>query len=121
MTKIVAVITAGLFAAGTMFADDNCDEHVQRCKTYLASVNFEQSHQKIDVNRLLKEYQASDCDKAGEANLLSVVRNFLDLEQYGKLKKHGTKAKRRWVVEAPLIGVTNLRQISPRARSLFSA
>ena len=96
-TKIVAVITAGLFAAGTMFADDNCDEHVQRCKTYLASVNFEQSHQKIDVNRLLKEYQASDCDKAREANLLSVVRNFLDPEQYEKFEEAWHKSQAQMV------------------------
>jgi hypothetical protein len=77
VTKIIAVIAAGLFAAGTMFADENCDEHVQRCKAYLASLNFERSDQKIYLDRLLKEHQASDCDKAKESKVMDTARSFL--------------------------------------------
>jgi hypothetical protein len=56
-----------------------------------------------------------------EAEVMNVARDMLTPEQYEKFEAEWNKTDCRLPVEGPLIGVMNLRQITPRARSLISA
>jgi hypothetical protein len=73
------------------------------------------------LNRVLNDYRASNCSEAMEAKVMGVAADVLTPEHTRSLKPYGIKADCSLPVEASLIGVTNLRQISPRARSLISA
>jgi hypothetical protein len=93
MTKIISVMTAGLFAAGAMFADDECGEHVERCKASLASLNLEDGPQKRMLNRALHDYRASNCTEAMEAKVMGVARDMLTPEQYEKFEAVWDKSR----------------------------
>ena len=59
MTKLIAVMTAGLFAAGTMFSQSGeCVKQFDRCKASLASLNLT-ADQTTKMNHLLIQYRVS--------------------------------------------------------------
>jgi hypothetical protein len=62
MSKLIAVIAAGLFAAGTILAADptKCAEHVAACKALVDKFNLEQI-KKDAFKRTLDAYQSSGC------------------------------------------------------------
>jgi len=62
MTKLTAVLTAGLFAAGTMFAEDSqkCADHVAHCKALVDSFDINVGV-KFHIKLMLDSYQQSGC------------------------------------------------------------
>jgi Spy/CpxP family protein refolding chaperone len=102
MTKLIAVVTAGLFAAGTMFAGEhgNCTKQVgneakMACTVALTSLNLT-PEQKTKMDAALTEHQKAGCSDASEAKYMETAKGILTPEQYGKFKaqcKKGEKEK----------------------------
>jgi Spy/CpxP family protein refolding chaperone len=102
MTKLIAVVTAGLFAAGTMFAGEhgNCTKQVgneskMACTVALASLNLT-PEQKTKMDAALTEHQKAGCSDASEAKYVETAKGILTPEQYAKFKaqcKKGEKEK----------------------------
>jgi len=70
MTKLIALVTAGLFAAGTMFAGEhgNCTKQVGNqakaaCQVSLASLNLTPD-QKTKMDAAMAEHQKAGCSGA---------------------------------------------------------
>src|SRR6266487_3399871 len=102
MTKLIAVVTAGLFAAGTMFAGEhgNCTKQVgnqskMACTVSLASLNLTPD-QKTKMDAAMAEHQKAGCSEASEAKYMQDAKAVLTKEQYAKFKaecKKGEKEK----------------------------
>src|SRR2546421_8814789 len=102
MTKLIAVVTAGLFAAGTMFAGEhgNCTKQVGNeakmpCTVALASLNLTPD-QKTKMDSALTEHQKVGCSDASEAKYMQDAKAVLNQEQFAKFKaqcKKGEKEK----------------------------
>ncbi len=76
MTKLIALVTAGLFAAGTMFAGEhgNCTKQVgneskMACTVSLASLNLTPD-QKTKMDAAMAEHQKAGCSEASEAKYM---------------------------------------------------
>jgi Spy/CpxP family protein refolding chaperone len=102
MTKLIAVVTAGLFAAATMFAGEhgNCTKQVgneakMACEVSLASLNLTPD-QKTRMNAAMEEHQKAGCNEASEAKYMEAAKSILTPEQYAKFEaqcKKGEKVK----------------------------
>ena len=102
MTKLIALVTAGLFAAGTMFAGEhgNCTKQVgneakMACQVSLASLNLT-ADQKTKMDAAMAEHQKAGCSGASEAKYMETAKGVLTPEQYAKFKaqcKKGEKEK----------------------------
>jgi Spy/CpxP family protein refolding chaperone len=102
MTKLIALVTAGLFAAGTMFAGEhgNCTKQVGNeakaaCQLSLASLNLT-PEQKTKMDAAVAEHQKAGCSEASEAKYMEAAKSILTKEQYAKFKaecKKGEKDK----------------------------
>ena len=102
MTKLIALVTAGLFAAGTMFAGEhgNCTKQVgneskMACTVSLASLNLTPD-QKTKMDAAMAEHQKAGCSEASEAKYMQDAKAVLTKEQYAKFKaecKKGEKEK----------------------------
>jgi hypothetical protein len=66
MTKLIAVITAGLFAAGTILAadPDKCAQHVAACKALVDTFKYRGEGNKDLFKRYLDIYQKNGCSAA---------------------------------------------------------
>lgn len=92
MMKLIAVITAGLFAAGTMFAGehDNCTKQVgnetkMACRVSLASLNLT-PEQKTKMDAAMAEHQKAGCSEASEAKYMHEAKAIMTKEQFAKFK-----------------------------------
>src|SRR5881227_1449148 len=102
MTKLIALITVGLFAAGTMFAGEhgNCTKQVgsqakAACQVSLASLNLT-PEQKTKMDAAMAEHQKAGCSEASEAKYMQEAKGILTKEQYTKFEaecKKGDKDK----------------------------
>ena len=99
MTKLIALITAGLFAAGTMFAGEhgNCTKQVGNeakaaCQVSLASLNLT-PEQKTKMDAAMAEHQKAGCSEASEAKYMQEAKAILTKEQYTKFKAECKKAE----------------------------
>src|SRR6266550_149711 len=102
MTKLIAVVTAGLFAAGTMFAGEhgNCTKQVgneakMACTVALASLNLTPD-QRTKMDAAMTEHQKAGCNEASEAKYMETAKSILTPEQYAKFEaqcKKGEKGK----------------------------
>jgi len=102
MTKLIAVVTAGLFAAATMFAGEhgNCTKQVgnqakMACTVSLASLNLTPD-QKTKMDSAMAEHQKAGCSDASEAKYMETAKGILTPEQYAKFEaqcKKGEKGK----------------------------
>jgi hypothetical protein len=102
MTKLIAVVTAGLFAVGTMFAGEhgNCTKQVgneakMACTVALASLNLT-PEQKTKMDAALTEHNKAGCSEASEAKYMQDAKSILTKEQYRTFKaecKKGEKEK----------------------------
>ena len=100
MTKLIAVVTAGLFAAGTMFAGEhgNCTKQVgneskMACTVALASLNLTPD-QKTKMDAALTEHQKVGCSEASEAKYMETAKGVLTPEQYAKFKAQCKKGEK---------------------------
>ena len=102
MTKLIAVITAGLFAAATMFAGEhgNCAKQVGNeakaaCQAAMASLNLT-PEQKTKMDAALEEHHKAGCTEASEVKFMEAAKSTLTAEQYAKFEaqcKKGEKEK----------------------------
>jgi Spy/CpxP family protein refolding chaperone len=102
MTKIIALVTVGLFAAGTMFAGEHgsCTKQVGHegkaaCQASLASLNLT-SDQKTKMDAAMEEHHKAGCTQASEVKYMEAAKSILTPEQYAKFEaqcKKGEKDK----------------------------
>ena len=100
MTKLIALITAGLFAAGTMFAGEhgNCTKQVgneakMACTVALASLNLAPDQQ-TKMDAALADHQKAGCSDASEAKYMETAKAVLTPEQYAKFKAQCKKGEK---------------------------
>src|SRR5258708_2068278 len=92
MTKLIAVVTVGLFAAGAMFAGEhgNCTKQVgneakMACTVSLASLNLTPD-QKTKMDTVMEEHHKAGCSEASEAKYMQEAKTILNKEQFAKFK-----------------------------------
>src|ERR1051326_3657426 len=92
MTKLIAVVTAGLFAAGMMFAGEhgNCTKQVGNeakaaCQVSLASLNLTPD-QKTKMDAAMAEHDKAGCSDASETKYVESAKSVLTPAQYAKFK-----------------------------------
>jgi len=100
MTKLIALVTAGLFAAGTMFAGEhgNCTKQVgneakMACTVALANLNLTLD-QKTKMDAAMTEHQKAGCNEASEAKYMETAKSVLTPEQFGKFKAQCKKEEK---------------------------
>jgi Spy/CpxP family protein refolding chaperone len=102
MTKLIALVAAGLFAAGTMFAGEHGDctkkvghETKMACQVSLASLNLT-AEQKTKMDAIMAEHEKTGCTEASEAKYMQEAKGILTQEQFAKFEaqcKKGEKDK----------------------------
>ena len=102
MTKLIALVAAGLFTAGTMFGGEHGDctkqvgnEAKAACQVSLANLNLTPD-QKTQMDGVMAEHQKAGCSEASEAKYMQEAKGILTKEQYAKFKaecKKGDKDK----------------------------
>src|SRR6266436_8155887 len=92
MIKIIALVVAGLFAAGTMFAGEHGDctkkvgnEAKAACQASMASLNLT-PEQKTKMDAAMTEHHKAGCSEATEAKFMKDAEGILTPEQYAKFK-----------------------------------
>jgi len=100
MTKLIAVVTAGLFAAGTMFAGEhgNCTKQVGNqakaaCQVSLASLNLTPD-QKTKMDAAMADHQKAGCSDASETKYMETAKSVLTPEQFAKFKAQCKKEEK---------------------------
>jgi Spy/CpxP family protein refolding chaperone len=99
MTKLIALVAAGAFAAGTMFAGEHGDcatkaghEGKMACTASLASLNLT-ADQKTKMDTLMTEHHKAGCTDASEAKFMKDAEGILTPDQYAKFKAECNKHK----------------------------
>jgi Spy/CpxP family protein refolding chaperone len=92
MTKLIALVAAGLFVAGTMFAGEHgdCTKQVgnkgkMACQVSLASLDLT-ADQKTKMDAAMTEHEKAGCNEASEAKYMKEAKGILTKEQYAKFK-----------------------------------
>jgi Spy/CpxP family protein refolding chaperone len=92
MTKLIALVAAGLFAAGTMFAGEHGDcpkkvgnEQKAACQASMTSLNLT-ADQKTKMDAVMAEHHEAGCSEATEAKFMKEAEGILTAEQYAKFK-----------------------------------
>lgn len=92
MTKLIALVAAGLFATGTMFAGEHGDctkqvghESKAACQVVLASLNLT-ADQKTKMEAAMEEHHKAGCTEASEAKYMQEARGILTPEQFAKFE-----------------------------------
>src|SRR5215470_3326370 len=100
MMKLVALITAGLFSAGTMFAGEhgNCTKQVgneakMACQVSLASLNLTPD-QKTKMDAAMEEHHKAGCNEASEAKYMEEAKTILTKDQFAKFKAECEKGEK---------------------------
>jgi Spy/CpxP family protein refolding chaperone len=99
MTKLIALMAAGVFAAGTMFAGEHGDcakkagnEEKMACTASFASLNLT-ADQKTKMETAMAEHHKAGCTEATEAKFMKDVHGILTPEQFAKFKAECNKQK----------------------------
>jgi Spy/CpxP family protein refolding chaperone len=97
MTKLIALVAAGAFAAGTMFAGEHGDcakkagnEGKMACTASLATLNLT-ADQKTKMETAMTEHHKAGCTDATEAKFMKEAESILTPEQFAKLKAECNK------------------------------
>jgi Spy/CpxP family protein refolding chaperone len=92
MTKLIALVVAGVFAAGTVFAGEhgNCTKNVGNeakaaCMVVLAKLNLT-PEQKTKMEAAMSEHHKAGCTEESETKYMKEVEGILTPEQYAKFK-----------------------------------
>ena len=102
MTKLIALVAAGLFTAATVFAGEHgdCTKQVgnhakMACTVSLASLNLTPD-QKTKMDAALEEHHKAGCNEASETKYMESAKEILTPDQYAKFQaqcKKGEKEK----------------------------
>ena len=100
MTKLIALVAAGLFAAGTMFAGEHGDctkqvgnEAKAACQVSLASLNLT-PEQQTKMDAVMAEHEKAGCSEASEAKYTQEAKGILNKDQYAKFKAQCKKEEK---------------------------
>ena len=92
MTKFIALVVAGMFAAGTVFAGEHgeCTKKVGNeakaaCSVSLANLNLTPD-QKTKMDAVMAEHHKAGCSEASEAKYTQEAKSILTKEQFAKFK-----------------------------------
>ena len=92
MTKLIALVAVGLFAAGTMFAGEHGDctkkvgnEQKAACQASMANLNLT-AEQKTKMDTAMTEHHKAGCSEATETKFMKEAEGILTPEQYAKFK-----------------------------------
>ena len=100
MTKLIALVAAGVFAASTMFAGEhgNCTKKAgnekMACEASLASLDLT-ADQKTKMDAAMAEHHKAGCSTESEKAYMKEAKGILTKEQYAKFKAEckGDKGK----------------------------
>src|SRR4029450_4899266 len=102
MTKLIALLAAGVFVTGAMFAGEHGDctkkvgnEAKAACQVSLASLNLT-ADQKTKMDAIMAEHEKAGCSESSEAKYMQEAKGILTKEQYAKFEaqcKKGEKDK----------------------------
>ena len=100
MIKLIALVAAGLFATGTIFAGEHGDctkkvghEAKAACQVVLASLNLT-AEQKTKMDAIMAEHEKAGCTEASEAKYMQEAKGTLTKEQYAKFETHCKKGEK---------------------------
>jgi hypothetical protein len=92
MAKLIALVAAGLFAAGTMFAGEHgdCTKKVGNdgkaaCQASLTSLDLT-ADQQTKMDAAMADHHKAGCSKESEATYMKEAKGILTKEQYAKFK-----------------------------------
>jgi Spy/CpxP family protein refolding chaperone len=101
MKQLIALVAAGMFAAGSMFAGGHgdCAKQVgndgkMACTVALADLNLTPAQQK-KMDALMAEHHKEGCTKASEAKYMEGAKSILTQEQFAKFKAHCSGEKEK--------------------------
>ena len=99
MTKFVALLVAGMFAAGAVFAGEHGDCTKQAgntgkpaCSVSLASLNLT-SDQQTKMDKIVAEHHKAGCSEASEAKYMQEAKTVLNKDQFAKFKAECKEGK----------------------------
>ena len=103
MTKFIALLAAGMFVSGAVFAGEHgeCTKKVGNmekpaCSINVASLNLT-ADQKTKMEAAMAEHQKAGCSEASETKYMQEAKTILNKEQFAKFKaeckEHKDKAK----------------------------
>jgi Spy/CpxP family protein refolding chaperone len=100
MTKFIALVAAGLFATGTMFAGEHGDctkkvghEAKAACQVILASLNLT-AEQKTKMDGIMAEHEKAGCTEASETKYMQEAKGILTPEQFAKFEAQCKKGEK---------------------------
>ena len=100
MTKLIALVAAGAFAAGTMFAGEHgdCAMHAgnkgkMACTVALTDLNLA-PEQKTKMDTLISEHLKEGCNKESEAKYMDGAKAILTKEQFAKFQAECCSAEK---------------------------
>src|SRR6266536_3151118 len=101
MTKLVALVAAGVFGGGTMFAGEHGDcakkvgnEAKAACTVALASLNLTPD-QETKMKAAMSEHHKAGCSEASEAKYMKEAEAILTQKQYAKFKAECKKGENK--------------------------
>ncbi len=99
MTKIIALLVAGMFAAGAVFAGEHGDCTKQAgntskpaCSVNVASLNLT-PEQKTKMDAAMAEHHKAGCSEASETKYMEEAKTVLTKEQFAKFKAECKEGK----------------------------
>src|SRR6266567_9339403 len=100
MTKIIALVVAGMFATGAVFAGEHgdCTKKVGNaekpaCTVSLASLNLT-ADQKTKMDAAMAEHTKAGCSEASEAKYMQEAKGILTKEQFAKFESQCKKGEK---------------------------
>src|SRR5207247_9948136 len=99
MTKIIALVVAGMFATGAVFAGEHgdCTKKVGNaskpaCSVSLASLNLT-PEQKTKMDAAMAEHLKAGCSEGSEAKYLKDAEGILNKDQFAKFNAECKEGK----------------------------
>ena len=101
MTKFIALLVAGMFATGAVFAGEHgdCTKKVgnaskEACTVSLASLNLTPD-QKTKMDAAMAAHMKAGCSEATEAKYMKDAEGILSKDQFAKFKAECTKGEKK--------------------------
>jgi Spy/CpxP family protein refolding chaperone len=99
MSKFIALITAGVFAAGSVLAGSHgdCSKQVgntgkMACEVSLASLNLT-PEQKTKMDAVMAQHEKEGCTPESEAKYMREAKSILNRDQYAKFEAECQKGE----------------------------
>ena len=99
MTKFIALLVAGMFATGAVFAGEHgdCTKKIgntskEACTVSLASLNLT-ADQKTKMDAVMAEHHKAGCSEASETKYMEEAKTVLTKEQFAKFKAECKEGK----------------------------